>query len=40
MIATQMHRGMEGPHLFEVNVRSNDTQEPTKKLYVKANFGP
>jgi len=35
-----MHKGMEGPHLFQIDVRSNDTQEPIKKLYVKANFGP
>lgn len=35
-----MHRGMEGKHVFEINVRSNDTQEPIKKLTIKGNFGP
>lgn len=35
-----MHKGMEGPHLFEVDVRTNDPQEPLKKLMVKGDFGP
>jgi hypothetical protein len=35
-----MHKGMGGPHLFEIVVRSNDPQHPEAKLYVKANFGP
>lgn len=39
MVPTQMHEGMDGPHLFEVQIRSNDAQEPLKKLYVKGNFG-
>ncbi|MDP2663740.1 MAG: hypothetical protein Q8R28_23740 [Dehalococcoidia bacterium] len=38
-ITTMMHKGMEGPHLFEIGVRSNDSQEALKKLYVKGNFG-
>ena len=38
-INTMMHKGMEGPHLFEISVRSNDSKEALKKLYVKANFG-
>ena len=37
---TQMHEGMEGPHLFEIAVKCNDPQEPVHKLLVKANFGP
>jgi hypothetical protein len=35
-----MHEGMEGPHLFEVTVKSNDPSEPVRKLYVRGNFGP
>jgi len=38
-IATMMHKGMEGPHLFEIAVRSNDSKESLKTLYVKADFG-
>lgn len=34
-----MHVGMEGPHLFEVVIKSNDTVEPEKKLTVKAVTG-
>lgn len=39
MVPTQMHEGMDGPHLFEVQIRSNDVQEPIKKLTIKGNFG-
>ncbi len=37
---THMMEGMDGQHLFEVTVRSNDAMEPVQKLYVKAFFGP
>lgn len=35
-----MMEGMDGPHLFEISVRSNDAVEPLQKLYVKGDFGP
>lgn len=31
-----MMPGMEGPHLFEVSVRTNDAEEPLQTLSVKA----
>ncbi len=37
---THMMEGMDGPHLFEIAVRSDDAEEPLQKLYVKALFGP
>ena len=37
---THMMQGMDGPHLFELSVRSDDAVEPVQKLYVKAFFGP
>jgi hypothetical protein len=33
-----MDPGMEGAHLFEISVRSNDAVEPLQKLYVKASW--
>ena len=27
-----MHRGMGGPHVFAVDIRSNDPEEPVKTL--------
>jgi hypothetical protein len=35
-----MHEGMEGPHVFEMTITSNDASEPIKKLYVRGHFGP
>ncbi len=35
-----MMQGMDGPHLFEITVISNDAEEPQQKLYVKAHFAP
>ncbi|MBI4299847.1 MAG: hypothetical protein HY677_01835 [Chloroflexi bacterium] len=35
-----MHEGMGGPHTFEIHVFSDDTRQPEKKLYVKAEFVP
>ncbi len=37
---THMMQGMDGPHLFEISVTSDDAVEPIQKLYVKAFFGP
>jgi len=36
---THMMEGMDGPHLFEVRVSTNDPVEPLQKLQVKAVFG-
>jgi len=38
-IATQMHKGMEGPHEFQITVKSNDTVNPVITLTFKGNFG-
>jgi hypothetical protein len=35
-----MHEGMEGPHLFEMTITSNDAAQPVQKLYVRGDFGP
>ncbi len=35
-----MMAGMEGPHLFEITVNSNDPNSPITKLEVKADFEP
>ena len=35
-----MMAGMEGPHLFEITVNSNDENTPITKLQVKADFEP
>ncbi len=35
-----MGQGMEGPHVFEVTVQSNDAEEPVQKVLVKGQFGP
>jgi len=37
---THMGVGMDGPHLFEISVSSDDAVEPVQKLYVEAFFGP
>ncbi len=39
-VETHMMEGMEGPHLFEIAVRSDDAEEPLQKLYVRGFFGP
>jgi len=36
---THMMKGMDGPHLFEITVPTNDPVEPVQKLQVKAVFG-
>jgi len=35
-----MMEGMEGAHLFEISIKSDDAEEPIQKLYFKAFFGP
>lgn len=35
-----MHEGMDGPHRFEVTVRTNDPQQPELILVAKSNWGP
>ena len=35
-----MMAGMEGPHLFEITVNSNDPNNPITKLQVMADFEP
>lgn len=35
-----MHEGMDGPHLFEVTVRTNDPQKPELVLTAKSDWGP
>ncbi len=37
---THMMKGMDGAHLFEISVYSDDAIAPVQKLYVKAFFGP
>ncbi len=37
---THMMEGMDGAHLFEISVHSDDAMVPVQKLYVKAFFGP
>ncbi len=37
---THMMAGMDGAHLFEISVHSDDAIAPVQKLYVKAFFGP
>lgn len=35
-----MHEGMDGPHLFEISLKSNDATQPLKKLQVASNWVP
>lgn len=35
-----MMAGMDGPHLFEITVKSNDADDPVTKLEVKGDFQP
>ncbi len=35
---THMMEGMDGPHLFEIVLRSNDPSEPESVLQVRADF--
>lgn len=33
-----MHKGMGGPHLLQLAVRSNDPEDPESLVYVRANY--
>ncbi len=35
-----MHEGMDGKHLFEIPVQSNDPTQSLKKLQVASDWGP
>jgi hypothetical protein len=35
-----MHAGMDGPHRFDVYVRTNDPVEPEQVLIAKSNWVP
>ena len=35
-----MHAGMDGPHLFEIALKTNDATQPLKKLLVASNWVP
>jgi hypothetical protein len=35
-----MHTGMEGKHLFEVTLLTNDPTQSTKKVYIASNWIP
>jgi hypothetical protein len=35
-----MMAGMDGPHLFEITVKSNDADQPVTVLEVKGDFEP
>lgn len=34
-----MHEGMDGPHLFEVTLRTNDPSQQVKQLYIVSDWG-
>ncbi len=35
-----MHEGMDGPHLFEVPINTNDPKQSEVKLQVASDWGP
>jgi hypothetical protein len=35
-----MHAGMDGPHRFDVTVRTNDPETPELVLVAKSDWGP
>ena len=37
---THMMAGMDGPHLFEITIKSNDADRPVTVLEVKGDFEP
>ena len=39
VVRSVMHQGMDGPHLFQIDVRTNDPVEPVQTVYFRANFG-
>lgn len=38
-VVTMMHAGMEGPHLFEIQIATNDPVTPVYTTYFRADFG-
>ncbi len=34
-----MHQGMEGKHLFEIPLKTNDKEQSTKNLRIASNWG-
>ena len=37
-VSFTMHKGMDGPHLFVLPIRTNDPREPNTLIKIKANF--
>jgi len=35
-----MHQGMDGPHRFDVHLRTNDPTQPKVVLVAKSDWGP
>ncbi len=35
-----MHQGMDGPHLFELTLKTNDPANASKLLYIASNWVP
>lgn len=35
-----MHEGMDGKHLFEIPLKTNDVAQPLKKLLIASNWVP
>ena len=35
-----MHQGMDGKHLFDVTVKTNDATQREKHLYIASNWVP
>jgi hypothetical protein len=35
-----MHAGMEGKHLFEISLQTNDRAQPVKTLQIASNWVP
>jgi len=35
-----MHEGMDGKHLFEILVKTNDPAQPLKNLQIASNWAP
>jgi hypothetical protein len=35
-----MHAGMEGPHLFDVTLKTNDPAQPEKHLFIASDWEP
>jgi len=35
-----MHEGMDGPHQFDIHVRTNDPETPELVLVARSDWGP